>query len=237
MKNLNKKLYSVITACLLMLCFTIVAMATNGTDGSDIPSSSQEVTDSSKNDDIDSSSKTEPSSNDTSEADSFEVVSSENSEDKTSSAAESASSDITTSEQANSLIASSENTSSKKANYSNIGGVVNDEQDDSEWGANKDKVSSESEETDEDDTKKRKEKNITDYSDILWILIWIPVLLILASVGALVYVNRKEFLQEDGLSFDDSAEPDSNKKKVLAEEKAKRKNNHKNRTNVYRPRD
>ena len=85
-------------------------------------------------------------------------------------------------------------------------------------------------------TEKKENKKITNYSSLLWVLIWIPILLILGSVGALVYVNRKSFLEAD----EDSSDSDDNtpkRRRFSAAEKAKRKNNHKNRTNVYKPRD
>ena len=89
--------------------------------------------------------------------------------------------------------------------------------------------------------KKRKEENENnnphgfELTGLLWILIWIPVLLILGSVGALVYVNRKAFLEAEDSDSDDANPP--KRRKLSAAEKAKRKNNHKNRTNVYKPRD
>ena len=84
---------------------------------------------------------------------------------------------------------------------------------------------------------KKDNKKITNYSGLLWILIWIPVLLIFASIAALVFVNRKAFLKQEA-SFADSDNVYSPKRRKLsAAEKAKLKNNHKNRTNSYRPRD
>lgn len=246
MKSLNKKLYSVIFACLLMLCFTVGVMATDidssvindtskteGTDSSDVVSSDV-------NSDVTTSTDTEVSSSNTTSTGSFlnssseAKTSSDIKEETVSSKSEKASStinsNIANNVQSNEQISSNNNTS--KNSYSNIGGVVNDEPDTSGWGEKQDDTVS-----DEEDTTKRKDKNITDFSGIFWILIWIPVLLILASVGALVYVNRKAFLEEGDASSNDAIASIPAKKKPSAEEKAKRKNNHKNRTNVYKPRD
>ena len=84
---------------------------------------------------------------------------------------------------------------------------------------------------------KKDNKNITNYSALLWILIWIPVLLIFASIGALVYVNRKAFLKQDTSFANTNNIYSPKRRKISAAERAKLKNNHKNRTNIYRPRD
>ncbi len=246
MKSLNKKLYSVIVACLLLLCFSLSALATEVSvpnTGESNSSSQATVTTSTPVEGGTSSIESTTSNGEGGDSSDTSDTSGEGTESGDLSSIHSdlsGSSDLSSVEQTTSYEddedTSSGKTSSKRpSNYGNIGGYVDDEADTSGWGGSDDDVSSEL--VSAGTTEKKDNKNITNYSGLLWILIWIPVLLILGSVGALVYVNRKAFFEgEDEFSDLDDENPPK-RKKLSAVEKAKRKNNHKNRTNVYKPRD
>lgn len=252
MKRLNKKLYSVIFICLLTLCFTLSVMATNASDstvstssvvststsseqggteptssgngegeGDDSGDNSSELTDSDLS--TESGEGTESDESGTSESDLIEGSDISSGEDTSSNESETSETE------------SYGNTTSKRrpSNHGNVGGVVSDEADTSGWGDEETETSSL---VSAGTTEKKDNKNITNYSSVLWILIWIPILLILGSVIALVYVNRKAFLEGESDSlFDGNERPQ--KRRLSAAEKTKRKNNHRNRTNIYRPRD
>ena len=117
--------------------------------------------------------------------------------------------------------------------YGNVGGTVDDGIDTSGWGTEDASSELQSAGT----TEKTGSKQITDYSTLLWILIWIPILLIIASVAALVYVNRKEFLNGEKEDLSDNGDKTSSKKKTKRKTVSKSKASHKKRTNVYKPRD
>ena len=246
MKSINKKLYSVIVVCLLVLCFSVSVLATESSipttpNNSSQPSEATPSTPSGENNSEVSSPEGEGTSSEFTDISSntSDIASNDGSSDVNSTESTPLeSSDVESNESTNSNITnvsdvSSRKTSSKKqSNHGNVGGYVDDEADTSGWG---DEESSEL--VSAGTTEKKDDKKITDYSSLLWILIWIPVLLIIGSVGALVYVNRKAFLEQEGSlpDFDDTKPP--KRRKLSAAEKAKRKNNHKNRTNVYKPRD
>ena len=261
MKNLNKKLYTVIIACLLMLCFSVVSMATDGTDSIVENTSSDVSAESSKEETTNTSSEIENVTSETSSAPSSESSAEQVSSDKEEGASseektETSSSEtedsnetqnstssslvIDTSSKSTTSVQSQKDASSSNKVSGNVGGIVVDEPDTSGWGGS-DSADGEDSKTSSNQseifTQKKTEKNITNFSGLFWILIWIPILLIIASVCALIYVNRKAFLTEENFRFDKIFASSSNKKKISQEEKAKRKNNRKNRTNVYRPRD
>ena len=241
MKSINKKLYSVIIVCLLILCFSLSALATESSNPSTpSPSSSQTSvttsTDTQTSVESTSSEGENITSSDTSDifGEGTESGDLSSTESDLLGSSDLASDELTTSIQSSVQDTSSNKTSSKKPGYyGNVGGYIDDEADTSGWGGGDDFVSSEL--ASAGTTEKKQDKNITNYSGLLWILIWIPVLLILGSVGALVYVNRKAFLEAEDSDSDDANPPQ--RRQLSAAEKAKRKNNHKNRTNVYKPRD
>ncbi|MBE6761069.1 MAG: hypothetical protein E7551_02160 [Ruminococcaceae bacterium] len=244
MKSLNKKLYLVISVCLLVLCFSLSALATgvDNTSSTTSTSSQETVTTSSSTPSETESSDTEGSSSNVDGENSSDLSSDLEDENESGdlSSAESdlsGSSEITSGDEdeSDSEDTSSSKTSSKKPSYGNIGGYVDDEADTSGWGDGEDEDSSQL--VSAGTTEKKDNKNITDYTSLLWILIWIPILLILGSVGALVFVNRKAFVEAEELYSDTDDLNPPKRKKLSATEKAKRKNNHKNRTNVYKPRD
>ena len=245
MKSLNKKLYSVIIVCLLVLCFSLSVFATESSTPTtpDLGSSQASVTTSTPS--VDGTSSSEGTSSNgagdgLSDASNTSGEGTESGDLNSTGSDLSGSSDLASVEQtasyeSNTAVTSTGKTSSKKPTYhGNIGGYVDDEADTSGWGTD----DSSSELVSAGTTEKKENKKITDYSGLLWILIWIPILLILGSVGALVYVNRKAFFEaEESYSDSDDANKPPKRRKLSAAEKAKRKNNHKNRTNVYKPRD
>ena len=242
MKSLNKKLYSVIVACLLLLCFSLSVLATEITDPNTSSSSQAAVTTSTPSEESTGSDESTPSDGDASSdlsstsSDGTESGDLSSTDSDLSDSSNLSSDEQVVSNESDKKDTSSGKTSSKRPSYhGNVGGYIDDEADTSGWGGSDDDVSSEL--VSAGTTEKKDNKNITNYSGLLWILIWIPVLLILGSVGALVYVNRKAFFEgEDEFSDLDDENPPK-RKKLSAAEKAKRKNNHKNRTNVYKPRD
>ena len=241
MKSLNKKLYSVIIVCLLVLCFSLSVFATEITDPNTSSSSQAAVTTSTQSEEGTGSDESTPSDGDASSD--LSSTSSDGTESGDLSSTDSdlsGSSNLSSGEQvvsneSDEKDTSSGKTSSKRPSYhGNVGGYIDDEADTSGWGGSDDESS---ELVSAGTTEKKENKNITDYSGLLWILIWIPVLLILGSVGALVYVNRKAFFEAEETYSDLDDENPPKRRKLSAAEKAKRKNNHKNRTNVYKPRD
>lgn len=254
MKSLNKKLYSVIFICLLTLCFTLSVMATNasnstGSTGSVVSTSTsneQGGTESTSSGNGEGDGNTDASGDLSSELTDSDLSSEsgEGAESDESGASESdltegpdisSGEDMSSDESVTSDTDSNGNTTSKKrpSNHGNVGGVVSDEADTSGWGDEETETSSL---VSAGTTEKKDNKNITNYSSVLWILIWIPILLIIGSVVALVYVNRKSFLEGEDDSLSDGNEKPK-KRRLSAAEKTKRKNNHRNRTNIYRPRD
>lgn len=215
MKSINKKLYTALTVCLLSLLLTVGVMAE--TSSSTAGTSSVQSTPVSSN--------TGDVSSDTTSGDSSDTESGDESGSDVSDSSDLTSneSDITSDSSNLSSTAVSSATSSKK-NYGNIGGYINDETDTSGWGTGDEEVSEPL--VSVGTTEKGEGKQISNYSGLLWVLIWIPILLIIGSVAALIYVNRKSFLTEGAPT--DGDEPSK---------KQKAKNSHKKRTNVYKPRD
>lgn len=215
MKSINKKLYTALTVCLLSLLLTVGVMAE--TSSSTAGTSSVQSTPVSSN--------TGDVSSDTTSGDSSDTESGDESGSDVSDSSDLTSneSDITPDSSNLSSTAVSSATSSKK-NYGNIGGYINDETDTSGWGTGDEEVSEPL--VSVGTTEKGEGKQISNYSGLLWVLIWIPILLIIGSVAALIYVNRKSFLTEGAPT--DGDEPSK---------KQKAKNSHKKRTNVYKPRD
>lgn len=214
MKSINKKLYTVIAVCLLSLLLTVGVMAETSSSVANTSSATPSTPVSSTV--TENSSGT--TSGDSSDTESGDEIGSDVSD----------SSDLTSNESDvssdGSLINSTvSDTSSKKPNI-NIGGYIDDETDTSGWGTG-DEESSEPL-VSVGTTEKGESKQISNYSTLLWVLIWIPVLLIIGSVAALIYVNRKAFLTEGAPA---TAGEISKKQKA--------KETHKKRTNVYKPRD
>lgn len=212
MNSINKKLYTVIAVCLLSLLLTVGVMAetsssvtTTSSNAPTAPTSSSEG-----NTDTESGDVSDAESGDESESDESDSSDLTSGEDELTSGTESTTSVVSA-------------TSSKKP-YQNIGGYVDDETDTSGWGTGDDESSAPL--VSVGTTEKGESKQISNYSTLLWVLIWIPVLLIIASVAALVYVNRKAFLTEGDAPAGDDAPKG---KKAAAKTKK--------RTNVYKPRD
>ena len=216
MKSINKKLYTALAVCLLSLLLTVGVMAE--TSSSTAGTSSVQSTP--------VSSTTGDVSSDTTSGDSSDTESGDESGSDVSDSSDLTSneSDITSDSSNLSSTVVSSATSSKKTYHGNIGGYINDETDTSGWGTGDEEVSEPL--VSVGTTEKGEGKQISNYSGLLWVLIWIPILLIIGSVAALIYVNRKSFLTEGAPT--DGDEPSK---------KQKTKNSHKKRTNVYKPRD
>lgn len=214
MSSINKKLYTVIAVCLLSLLLTVGVMAETSSSVTTTSSNAPSTPTSSTTDETNSSTE------------SGDIADTESGDELTS--GESDSSDLTSGEDELTSDTSStasvvSGTSSKKP-YQNIGGYVDDETDTSGWGTGDDESSAPL--VSVGTTEKGEGKQISNYSTLLWVLIWIPVLLIIASIAALVYVNRKAFLTEGDAPVSDDA-PKAKKAKAKT----------KKRTNVYKPRD
>lgn len=228
MNAINKKLYVLIFVCLLALVFTVGALAENAGSTPTTTSSS--------------SANTEPTSSNLQSGDgntsdtgselTSDLQSGDTGSDLTSDSSNvSDASDLTSSDASGITDSSAENesdvSSQKKPTYhGNIGGTVSDGIDTSGWGTdNEEDEDIVTSPTQSAGTTQKGGKQITDYSTLLWWLMIIPIALMIGSIAALVYVNRKQFVE--GASTGDK-KPTPTKKK---------KNNHNNRTNVYRPRD
>ena len=257
MKSINKKLYAVILACLLLLSFSIVAIAEEGTPSNSGNNSSTSNTTSAPADTSDTNGSNSTGSGDTSNTTPSDVYSSDTEISSTGNGTESydvsSLADNSSNTNTSKISTSSKSSSSKKQTYSskkqtttdnnndyqrpsgygNVGGTVDDGIDTSGWGTEDASSELQSAGT----TEKTGSKQITDYSTLLWILIWIPILLIIASVAALVYVNRKEFLNGEKEDLSDNGDKTSSKKKTKRKTVSKSKASHKKRTNVYKPRD
>lgn len=213
MKSINKKLYTALAVCLLSLLLTVGVMAETSSSVANTSSTGSAPVSSAVDE---NSSSTESGDGSNTESDDETGSNESNSSDLTSGEGDNSSN--------SSLISSTvSNVSSKKPNI-NIGGYIDDETDTSGWGTGDDELSEPL--VSVGTTEKGESKQISNYGTLLWVLIWIPVLLIIASVAALVYVNRKAFLTEGA-----PAEMGETAKKQNAK-KARKK-----RTNVYKPRD
>lgn len=240
MKNINKKLYLVIVVCLLLLCFSLNVLATESSNVSTNISSLPESGETSSGDGEGAASGNESDYLEGDESTSSDLTDVSSGEEDLSSTdsnlSDGSGTESESSDQSDASDVSSDEASSKKSSsQGNVGGYINDEADTSGWGGGTDFTSSRL--TSAGTTEKKDNKNITNYSALLWILIWIPVLLIFASIGALVYVNRKAFLKQDTSFANTNNVYSPKRRKISAAERAKLKNNHKNRTNIYRPRD
>ena len=291
MKNLNKKLYTVIVVCLLLICFSVGVLATNSTDVSSNnapvstttnPSLSSSVSDETvttsapaNNETVTTSNPTnnetvatsDPTNNETvttsDPANNETVTTSAPVNDETVTTSNPTNNEATTtSDPTNSEIVSTDNSSnseiatnsdsvntsnatnsqysnntSKNSYSGNVGGYENDgdgwdgtvsDGDVDGWTEQEEPSSLVSIGT----TQKGK-KNIGNGSFHSWVVIILIVSIVLmaGSISALVYVNRKEFLQENN----DDYFPPSNGNPPI--KNTNYKNNHKNRTNIYKPRD
>ena len=110
-----------------------------------------------------------------------------------SSALSSATASVISSENGSSKTSSKQNSTTSKTNNSNVGGKIDDGVDTSGWGSGNDDVSGELQSVGTE-ADKAGAKKIMDLAKTIRILIWIPILLIIASVAALIYVNQKSFL-------------------------------------------
>lgn len=248
MKSLNKKLYSVIIVCLLLLCFTVGVMANNGTESSvsgtssgqntGTPSGTGSGTEGSSDTNVSGANSSGTDSNATGsgetgsgEISSEETVSGESSNESTTESDESGINDGSSYVESQTTTSYTNGDSNNNNNnyQGNIGGEVIDEADTSGWGGDNKKplVSAGT-------TKKKANKNITDFSKYLWIALYISLVFIAASITGLVVVNRKSFLNQMNNHGGNAA---YQRRNITASDRQKRKNNHKNRTNIYRPRD
>lgn len=247
MNSINKKLYAVILVCLMLLSFGIVAIAEEGTSSNtgNVSSSTANTESSGGNESAGTGDTTslptytsDVSSTDISSNTVSELVSSYTSNLTDSSYNTNTSESLTSSKSSSSkkqtysskkqTTTDNNNDYQKPSGYGNVGGNVDDGIDTSGWGSD-----DTSELQSAGTTEKTSSKEITNYSNLLWILIWIPILLIIASVAALVYVNRKGFVEGEKENLSKDGKDSSSKKKNVK----KRKASHKKRTNIYKPRD
>ncbi len=253
MKSVTKKLYAVLIVSVLMLCFSVVALASGaaGTPPGVIapPTSTSDTTTTSTDTvtSFDTTTSDETGSDlngDSSGTDSSDLVSGESMPDTSgeSSMLGTISMESDTN-QIPSAIVSQKPTGSKVQYGGNTNANIDDGIDTSGWG-DEDEVSEPVSVGKE--AKKAGNKKMLDVAGLFWILIWIPVLLIIASIVALIYVNRKGFVGDAPASDTDvtsvtegeeiSSTSDNDKKQPKKKAK-KAKENHSKRTNVYRPRD
>lgn len=253
MNCVSKKLYAVLIVSVLMLCFSVVALASGALDpGAGIaPSSSTTDTG------VGSSSAADTSS-EPSESGALSSEMTDGSSDPNASGLSSDSNLIGASSDsmASATISMTSSTTqipgatvsqSKTSSKTQYGGTVDTNIDDgidtSGWGDEDDASEPVSVGT---EGKKAGNKKMLDVAGLFWILIWIPVLLIIASIAALIYVNRKGFVGGDAPKAAEevtadgeeiSSTSEKSQKKEKKKKAAKRKENHNKRTNVYRPRD
>lgn len=142
------------------------------------------------------------------------------------------------SQKSNSSVSGKTSSKSSTTSKSNIGGIINDEVDNSGWGTNTEESSSQTASVGmaADAATGKKMFNL---AKIIWYTIWIPIALIVASAVALVHVNKKSFLED---SADSTAKKStskgeetghtyrSNRPKSAPRKKVPKKN-------VYRPHD
>lgn len=89
------------------------------------------------------------------------------------------------------------NTASQSAvsQKSNVGGTISDSIDTSGWGSNAAETSSQAQSVGMA-SNAATSKKMFNLAKLIWMIIWIPIALIVASVAALVHVNKKSFLNE-----------------------------------------
>lgn len=248
MNSFSKKLYAVLIVSVLMLCFSVAALASGAIDPGTTITPSSSATDSSG----ESSSAVAPSSDmtesgdgsssltDTSSSESDPGLSSDSSLTDTSSdplASATISMQSSTTEVPGATVSTVKPTSSKTQYGGTVDTEIDDGIDTSGWG----------EESSEPVSvgvtgEKAGSKKMLDVAQLFWILIWIPILLIIASIAALIYVNRKGFVggADSGASTaatEEDAVVSSSEKKEKKKKSGKTKENQNKRTNVYRPRD
>lgn len=124
---------------------------------------------------------------------------------------------------------------------SNTGGTISDSVNNAGWGSNAAETSSATQSVGmAGDTATG--KKMFNLAKLIWIIIWIPIALIIASVAALIHVNKKSFLNEPenaaakkGRSGGSKPESGSHTYKAGGRKPAPRKKPAKK--NIYRPHD
>ena len=124
---------------------------------------------------------------------------------------------------------------------SNTGGTISDSVNNAGWGSNAAETSSATQSVGmAGDTATG--KKMVNLAKLIWILIWIPIALIIASVAALIHVNKKSFLNEPenaaakkSRSGGSKPESGSHTYKASGRKPAPRKKPAKK--NIYRPHD
>lgn len=124
---------------------------------------------------------------------------------------------------------------------SNTGGTISDSVNNAGWGSNAAETSSATQSVGmAGDTATG--KKMFNLAKLIWIIIWIPIALIIASVAALIHVNKKSFLNEPenaaakkSRSGESKPESGSHTYKASGRKPAPRKKPAKK--NIYRPHD
>lgn len=124
---------------------------------------------------------------------------------------------------------------------SNTGGTISDSVNNAGWGSNAAETSSATQSVGmAGDTATG--KKMFNLAKLIWIIIWIPIALIIASVAALIHVNKKSFLNESenaaakkSRSGGSKPESGSHTYKASGRKPAPRKKPAKK--NIYRPHD
>ena len=124
---------------------------------------------------------------------------------------------------------------------SNTGGTISDSVNNAGWGSNAAETSSATQSVGKaGDTATG--KKMFNLAKLIWIIIWIPIALIIASVAALIHVNKKSFLNEPenaaakkSRSGGSKPESGSHTYKASGRKPAPRKKPAKK--NIYRPHD
>lgn len=124
---------------------------------------------------------------------------------------------------------------------SNTGGTISDSVNNAGWGSNAAETSSATQSVGmAGDTATG--KKMFNLAKLIWIIIWIPIALIIASVAALIHVNKKSFLNEPenaaakkSRSGGSKPESGSHTYKASGRKPAPRKKQAKK--NIYRPHD
>ncbi len=133
------------------------------------------------------------------------------------------------------------NSQSAASQKSNTGGTISDSVNNAGWGSNAAETSSATQSVGmAGDTATG--KKMFNLAKLIWIIIWIPIALIIASVAALIHVNKKSFLNEPenaaakkSRSGGSKPESGSHTYKASGRKPAPRKKPAKK--NIYRPHD
>lgn len=136
-----------------------------------------------------------------------------------------------------SVISSQRNYSSKTPSTSSkrgsVGGTISDGIDTSGWGTGSEDQNSSTQSVGMAG-EKANDKKMFNLAKLLWILIWIPIALIIASIAALIHVNKPSFLGKTASAGNAADKGTHTYKKNDGKGAARKKSKKKN---VYRPHD